>query len=797
MRARWALLLALGAGCGPGDGSIILRFPSEAARQATKKIELYALGAAERIDRPSCDALLAKLPREEPLGVDLVTEPFPLPKEGAYTITGFPAGAPVVLVVGLDAEDNRLFQGCSDRFGLELGNRDVDIVLSAILPAAVFLERVSGGHQVGGAGELLAEPLRARALAVSAHARAAPYVLPGLAVELSTDLPGVELAGQPAPVTLLTDVDGVVSAELRLPPRLGGGAVLMRSPALQAACAAGGGPSAARECPGQTSQRYLFSAVAELGPLTRGALVAEPAEIDALVEVAIGDVVQGSGLDAVILGCRGDPAACRAGTGGATQLFTIASIAGASAAATLIPGPLGVAPGALYVGPFFPGGQDSVVVLNRRRADCQSRVDPNTHEATPCQGSEALAFASDGQSLAAPLRSTLTASNAVGLAPWSSGGSLRLLTAGQGAGTFPRPCSDAPMCRAEHEYVCADGRSDCTSYCFSRQNVDDTAARQEFAATCVDLCQARPEGCGCPPGESCLPHPYDSALGLRCIPEDKLIDQLQAGPSGLENVEGCQERRAECLKDKQSPSRCACLDRARGNRCTGQDACGCAVPQQILIGGGALPRDLALAEGSAGPDLVVASNSGLELMPGTPAGSFRWELRRSPSPSTDGVRWIDLDGQGAADLLWWSRQPCGEDSPSCPLSRRLSAEGTLDGRAVPGCAGVLLRDAPRPIGTVAEDGCRRFSLPFVPDGSCSADLNGDGRLDVVFSSFEADEVLVFLGDGQGGLRDPPTKVALPGGTQGGRLVCRDIDGDRAADLVVAGPKGRLITLLQK
>ncbi len=68
---------------------------------------------------------------------------------------------------------------------------------------------------------------------------------------------------------------------------------------------------------------------------------------------------------------------------------------------------------------------------------------------------------------------------------------------------------------------------------------------------------------------------------------------------------------------------------------------------------------------------------------------------------------------------------------------------------------------------------------------------------MVCSSFASAELLVYLGDGRGGLRAPPAKVALPSGTKGGRLVCRDIDGDAKADVVVAGPKGQLITLLQK
>lgn len=799
MRALCAPLLVLAAGCGPSDGSIVLRFPSEAARQATKTIELYAVRDPLSSERAQCATLLAKLPREEPLGLDLITEPFALPLEGSRTISGFPAGAPVVFVVGLDAAENRLFQGCSDHFGLELGNQGVDVPLTAILPAGVFLERVGGGRQVGGPGGTLAEPLRARARAVSVRARSAPYNLPGVALELAVDLPGALLGGRGPPTTVLTDEEGLISVEVTLPQALGSGAVLVTSAALLGACTDLGGPGAARDCPQQTSQRFELSVVPDLSPLDARVAGLEPAGIDALIDVAVGDVVGGPGLDAVLLGCRGDPAACADGTGGTTQLFTAASIGRVTAAPVAISGPLGIAPGALYLGPFFPGVPETLVVLNRRRADCQDRVDPVTQLRAPCEGSEVLALTSEGQTLSAPRRTSLTASNAVGLAALPFAGGTRLFTAGQGVRSYSRSCRDTPMCRPEHEYVCADGRADCTSYCFARQNVEDPAARQEFAATCVDLCRDHPEACGCAPGETCLPHPLDATLGLRCVPQDKIVDQLLAGPGGPENYQGCQMRRAECLKDKSSPSRCACLDAFRGNRCAGSDDCGCSVPEQILVGGGSgsIPRDLALAEGSAGPDLVVASNAGIELLPGTPAGTFTWELRRSPVVSTDGIRLLDLDGEGATDILWWSREPCGATSTDCPWSRSPDARGLLDGAPVRGCAGLMLRRVARPIGALAEDGCHRFGLPFRPDGSCSADLSGDGKVDVVFSSFESAELLVYLGDGRGGLRDPPAKVPLPSGTTGGRLVCRDIDGDAKADVVVAGPKGQLITLLQK
>lgn len=165
------------------------------------------------------------------------------------------------------------------------------------MPAGVFLERVGGGRQVGGPGGTLAEPIRARARAVSVRARSAPYDLPGVALELAVDLPGALLGGRAPPAVVLTDEEGLVSLEVTLPQAPGSGAVLVKSAALLAACTDLGGPGAARDCPQQTTQRFELSVVPDLSPLTARVAGVEPAAIDALIDVAVGEVVGGPGLE--------------------------------------------------------------------------------------------------------------------------------------------------------------------------------------------------------------------------------------------------------------------------------------------------------------------------------------------------------------------------------------------------------------------------------------------------------------------------------------------------------------------
>jgi large repetitive protein len=69
-------------------------------------------------------------------------------------------------------------------------------------------------------------------------------------------------------------------------------------------------------------------------------------------------------------------------------------------------------------------------------------------------------------------------------------------------------------------------------------------------------------------------------------------------------------------------------------------------------------------------------------------------------------------------------------------------------------------------------------------GLALADLNGDGKLDVVVtcaSGYEA-TLFVFLGRGDGTF---PTKLAYDAGPYPGALALADLDGDRKLDIVVA------------
>src|SRR5689334_1024372 len=69
-----------------------------------------------------------------------------------------------------------------------------------------------------------------------------------------------------------------------------------------------------------------------------------------------------------------------------------------------------------------------------------------------------------------------------------------------------------------------------------------------------------------------------------------------------------------------------------------------------------------------------------------------------------------------------------------------------------------------------------------PQSIASADLNGDGRLDLVVANFPSDTVSVFLSLGHGDFGPP-----VPYPTAAGPVVVTtaDLDGDGDADLVIA------------
>ena len=89
----------------------------------------------------------------------------------------------------------------------------------------------------------------------------------------------------------------------------------------------------------------------------------------------------------------------------------------------------------------------------------------------------------------------------------------------------------------------------------------------------------------------------------------------------------------------------------------------------------------------------------------------------------------------------------------------------------------------------AQSGYLTYPLGVNSNGITSADLNGDGRSDLVVPA--SNSLIVLLNDGNGGFR-APALIALTGPVANinpGKVVTTDLNGDHRVDLVVAGYQG--------
>jgi hypothetical protein len=810
--------LASSAACVPGEGSLTLSWPNEEARAATKQLAVFAFTADTGAGRQRCRELLLRLPKGEILGRDPVEAPFgfgPGPDGDAFErqLSTFPIDPSVVMVVGYNETAAELkkpvVQGCTEGFG-SAGSYDVDLPLDLVLPSGVALYRAAGDRQVGRPGAALAEPLVVKAEAWTTAGMTMPdnYAMPGVPVTLKATPPTLSLAGQGSTITVVTDAEGLALVPVTLPPGIEftTWTVEASSERLREACKRESGTGAtAASCAIATQKTFSVAAMADTLDADVRQLGTAPT-VDVVRGVAVGEFTGGAGADIAVLGCRGSSEGCAvgasaAGTLGQTRLVVVSDVDGSSPRIDTEPvAGLGVSPGGLYVGQLVPGGRDEVAVLESRRADCAARG---------CQSSAIHVFGDRNAKLERLSWTTLTASNAVGLAPAFSGGAggrtTRLFTAAQGRAITGRACNRNQICLPSVTYRCKTGANPaCEAACWTQ------ALAGQPVVDCEDACLRDPSGCGCPVGETCVGLDARTGAGV-CRPADKFLDQLvspedEQGASGFENGLGCHEPRFACQRSGAGMPKvfCAC-ESARGAACDqSSDPCSCSMPKRAFIGAEVSVTVTDLATGQLrptyGPDLVAASNDGLELFRG-PDGALgkmpEWQLRRIPAPNVAGVALATLlertDVEAPVDdIVWWTRETCRMESADldpCPIAGAL-ANG--DGAAEGGCFGTYLRAASaRSVYQMLEDGCRRYRLPWRPDGVCVADVNGDRHNDVVASSADARELRVFLGDGRGGLLNPPEVVTLPG--SGGRVACVDIDGASppAAEVVVADPAGRV------
>lgn len=826
------VLCALAAlACAPGSTSIAISYPTPAAKLATKKLAVYAFSQEEGAARARCRDYTGKLPSGEPLAANPVDDPFPL--DGEKTLTNFPAGDPVIVVVGLDERDNPILQGCTDTYGGDAGYSDVPVALEVIVPSRTKMLKVAGDRQVGPLGNTVPVPLRVRVeTAFDMATQRSVYPLPAIPVVFTVQpqppsAAELVLAGGPPgqPYEATTDANGEIEVPVLLPASATGTFTIRAvSSVIAAACQAAQENNNMTTCKAPSEVEFRVSSVRVDDVRLAGETVVNLPPFRRPVAAAIGDVTGDASLDVVVLGCEGTARACQPGrcagarplcttppcalselgcarpdpqdppeAPGAARLSVVADIAGAPAVSTPQGVELGVAPGGLFVGPLIPGGHDDIAQLNSRRVDCQDRR---------CEGSEILVFSGNTGAPTLSARETLTGSNAVALVGSRAPGASvvgTLYTAAQGRSTVGRPCSRASLCLFDTRYSCPDsglGAAECVELCQGTPS----------DPRCVDECSLRPEECGCPPQERCECVDEDgctnaSAPGV-CIPQDKFIDRLtnEAATTGeFVNYLGCQTRSLSCNKSgDEVQTTCVCGDTAqRGNMCAAEDSCGCKVPAQVSIGdqAGVVANDIAignLTKRNTDLDMVAASQGGIDFLPhvSDPLG-FRWSLRSTPISVAHFIRILPLDNNEVQDVVWLARGPCEaltNAAVSCPLLRPL-VDGKIDGVAPAGCMGVLVRDMSMQIENTAEGGCRRYHLPIEPAGVCTGDVNGDGPNDVVVSGFGSDSVLVYLGDTSGGLLDPPLSIPLPSGGKGGTLACADLDGDRLLDVVAVGQTG--------
>jgi hypothetical protein len=199
---------------------------------------------------------------------------------------------------------------------------------------------------------------------------------------------------------------------------------------------------------------------------------------------------------------------------------------------------------------------------------------------------------------------------------------------------------------------------------------------------------------------------------------------------------------------------------------------GLTFEQRRFPSGGQTPFAVAIADldGDQRADLAVtnASSETLGVLLATPDGGFRAGPGIAIGRSARGIAAADLDADGAADLV----------IASAATNRVVVVHG--DGRGG---------------GTV-----KAYPASLAPFQVAVADLNGDGQLDVAVAdecnatAFAGrGEVSVLFGDGRGGLTPGPV---LRADTHPADVAAGDLDGDGRPDLAVVNWGSRNLSLFR-
>jgi hypothetical protein len=220
-------------------------------------------------------------------------------------------------------------------------------------------------------------------------------------------------------------------------------------------------------------------------------------------------------------------------------------------------------------------------------------------------------------------------------------------------------------------------------------------------------------------------------------------------------------------------------------------------------------------DGNGAADLAVADEGyeqNLRILLNDGAGRFRLAPGSPLDVGAGSLASADFNGDGKADLAMTSGRLhvlLGDgtgrftEAPGSPMALEggPARVADLNGDGSPDIVGAVENANRHTFKVLLNDGSARFTLGSSPDISVTADsfsfaladLNADGRTDLVVANGKTGKVAVLLGDGSGAF-GPATR--FPIGKDVGTLAVGDFNGDHTPDLAEPVGYGASIAILR-